>query len=210
MNVHEALAGGDRRSIGRATEVVAAVLAEPALLPALAEGLDHPDPLVRMRCADALEKVTARRWSALRPYKERLLSLLARSDQQEVRWHLAQMVPRLELSREEQHVAVAQLWRYLDDRSRIVRTCALQALADLAMREAALRPRVVALVEECIRSGSPAMQSRGRKLLTVFVVEHHGHEYSRPPHMMGAASCAKSSAKGMEVGLMTSIPMQDC
>ncbi len=53
------LQGGDRRSIGRSDEVVAQVLADPALLAPLAEGLLADDPLVRMRAADALEKVTA-------------------------------------------------------------------------------------------------------------------------------------------------------
>ncbi|NLS79136.1 MAG: hypothetical protein GXY76_17940, partial [Chloroflexi bacterium] len=41
------LQGGDRRSIGRSDEVVAQVLADPALLAPLAEGLLADDPLVR-------------------------------------------------------------------------------------------------------------------------------------------------------------------
>jgi len=52
------LTGGDRRSIGRTGEVVAAVLGEPSLFGVLLSGLWSSDPLVRMRAADALEKIT--------------------------------------------------------------------------------------------------------------------------------------------------------
>ena len=55
------LTGGDRRSIGRANEVVTAVLANPALLSELVPGLAHDDPLIRMRAADALAKVGEQR-----------------------------------------------------------------------------------------------------------------------------------------------------
>jgi hypothetical protein len=41
----------------------------------------------------------------------------------------------------------------------------MQALADLAEDDATLRPRVVRLLEDLTRTGSPAMKSRGRKLL---------------------------------------------
>jgi hypothetical protein len=54
---------------------------------------------------------------------------------------------------------------YLADNSKIVRTCTMQALADLAERNPALRQEVVPLLEELTITGSPAMQSRGRKLL---------------------------------------------
>jgi hypothetical protein len=92
-------------------------------------------------------------------------SLVARSEQQEVRWHVAQMLPRLNLSAAERETAVSILTTYLDDRSKIVKTFSMQALADLAATDASLRPQVTVLVEELTRTGSPAMQSRGRKLL---------------------------------------------
>jgi len=90
---------------------------------------------------------------------------VARIEQQEVRWHVAQMIPRLELSREERAVAVEILIHYSDDKSKIVKTFAMQALADLAEEHLDLRAQVVELLEELVQTGSPAMQSRGRKLL---------------------------------------------
>ena len=101
------LGGGDRRSIGRVDEVVAHVLAEPELFEALFDGLSVADPLVRMRAADAVEKITAKHADWLKPYKRRLLGPVAAIEQQEVRWHVAQLLPRLALTAKERSKAVA-------------------------------------------------------------------------------------------------------
>jgi len=75
------------------------------------------------------------------------------------------MIPRLELSEEERAVVVEILLDYLNDKSKIVKTFSMQALADLAEQDAGLRSQVIQLLEELTRTGSPAMKSRGRKLL---------------------------------------------
>jgi hypothetical protein len=64
------LAGGDRRSIGRSDEV----LADPSLFDVLFKGMLHEDPLVRMRAADAVEKITARHPEYLQPHKRQTTS----------------------------------------------------------------------------------------------------------------------------------------
>jgi hypothetical protein len=161
----EKLRGGDRRSIGRAGEVVEEVLTDPALLGVLIEGMLHEDPLVRMRAADAAEKVSARHPDWLKRHRRRLLRDAAAVEQQEVRWHVAQMIPRLPLGTDEEDEAVRILLGYLNDRSRIVKTFSMQALADLALRAPRLRTRVLPVLEELTRTGSAAMRSRGRKLL---------------------------------------------
>jgi hypothetical protein len=159
------LAGGDRRSIGRSDEVVAEVLANPAQFPLVFEGLLADDPLIRMRATDAVEKITVRHPDYLQPHKNHLLDQLARINQQEVRWHVAQMLPRLEWSEAERAQVVEVLLAYLNDASSIVKTFAMQALADLAEQDDRLRPQVIPLLEELTQTGSPAMQSRGKKLL---------------------------------------------
>ncbi len=159
------LTGGDRRSIGRSNEVVADVLDDPSLFDALFQGLTAADPLVRMRAADAVEKITAQRPDLLQPYHAALLNEVARSEQQEVRWHVAQMLPRLKVTAEARAHAVGILEGYLTDRSRIVQTFALQALADLAADEAGLKQYVTELLEYALATGSPAVQSRARRLL---------------------------------------------
>lgn len=154
--------------IGRSDEVAALVSGKPKLFPQLFIGLWSEDPLVRMRAVDAAEKVTRTSPRLLRPYKEELLGLLAESNQQEVRWHLAAMVPRLPLTaKEAQHVA-ARLYTYLEDRSSIVKTSALQGLCNLAQRHHSLRPGTLELLREAVRSGTAAMRARSRKLLAHF------------------------------------------
>jgi hypothetical protein len=44
-------------------------------------------------------------------------------------------------------------------------TFALQALTDLALVDDKLRPRMIRILREFVLSGSPAIKSRGRKLL---------------------------------------------
>ena len=90
---------------------------------------------------------------------------MAETEQQELRWHLAAMVPRLRLNAKERQIAISSLNRYLEDRSSIVRTFALQGLADLAQDDPSIRPEVIDVLREATRNGTPAMKARSRKLL---------------------------------------------
>jgi hypothetical protein len=118
-----------------------------------------------MRAADAAEKITVTRPKLLNPHKQELLGLLAEAEQIELRWHLALMVPRLSLTSPERQRAAASLQRYLEDRSSVVKTFALQGLADLARRDTSLRELAKQAVEESLRTGTAAMKARARKLL---------------------------------------------
>ena len=135
------------------------------LFAGLIAGLWSEDPLVRMRAADATEKVTRGNRELLRPYKKELLGLMIEAKQQELRWHLAVMVPRLLLNAKERQLATSLLNSYLEDRSSIVKTFALQGLFDLAQDDPGIRPRVVEILREATQTGTPAMKARSRKLL---------------------------------------------
>jgi HEAT repeat protein len=164
-NILLVLEGGDRRSTGRSDQVAAAVAKDPRLFPKLISGLWSHDPLVRMRAADAAEKVTRKNPELLTPHKKELLGLLTEATQQELRWHLAVMIPRLPLNAMERQLAISALNGYLEDRSSIVKTFALQGLAHLAQGDSSIRPGVVDLLREATRNGTPAMKARSRKLL---------------------------------------------
>lgn len=151
--------------IGRSAQVAAIVTGNPKRFPELIAGLWSAHPLVRMRAADAAEKVTRKRPELLQPYKQELLGLMTETLEQEMRWHLAAMVPRLLLGPKERQIAISSLNRYLEDRSSIVKTSALQGLADLARQEPGIRSRVVEILREATRSGTPAMKARSRRLL---------------------------------------------
>jgi hypothetical protein len=125
-NILQLLRGGDRRMIGRADQVAATVSKHPELFPELIAGLWATDPLICMRAADAVEKVTRTHSDLLQRYKTKLLALMGKAKQQELRWHLTLVVPRLRLSAKELKVAMTSLNDYLEDKSSIVKTCALQ------------------------------------------------------------------------------------
>lgn len=150
-------------------EVVAAALADPRLFGDLVEGMLVDDPLIRMRAADAVEKITADHPEYLRPYKQMILNRIAKIDQQEVRWHVAQLLSRLPLNRAERRRAVKILNDYLNNESRIVKTFAMQALADIAEQDSRLRPAIIRQLKRLTRTGSPAMKSRGRKLIAKLI-----------------------------------------
>jgi hypothetical protein len=161
----ELLKGGDRRSIGRSDQVATIVSNNLQLFPTLIVGLWSKDPLVRMRAADAAEKVTRTNPELLTPYRKEMLGLLGETKEQELRWHLALMVPRLALKSNERQRAMSSLNSYLQDESSIVKTFALQGLADLAHDDTNIRSTVIEILREATRSGTPAMKARSRKLL---------------------------------------------
>jgi hypothetical protein len=159
------LKGGDRRSIGRSNEVVAEVLASPELFGALFAGLSVGDPVIRARAADAVEKISVIHPEYLRPYRAKLVGEYARCEQKEVRWHVAQMLPRLRWNTREQQQVYDILTVYLRDSSSIVKTFAMQALADLTTQAPKLRPAVLRRLLDFTAHGTPAMRARGRKLI---------------------------------------------
>lgn len=165
-----ALRGGDKRSIGAANAVVAQVLEQaPAQrarsMSTLFDGMTGDDEIIAMRCADAAEKVSTMHPELLLPHKRVLLGPLARREQKEIRWHVAPMLARLVLTPAERRRALDILLGYTNDRSSIVKTLAMQALADLALHDASLRAEVLRHVDELVATGTPAMKARGRKLI---------------------------------------------
>ncbi|MGD0094933.1 MAG: hypothetical protein ABSB60_00445 [Terracidiphilus sp.] len=169
--------GSHRISSGRTAEVVELVRADPKRAGQLLECLWDEEPAVAMRAAGALEKLTRRNPSAPDPVRECLLAtlqrswkmplvgLLAEATENKLRWSLAATVPRLRLTRSECEQVAEMLKSCLEDRSSIVKTCALQGLADLARQNGSLLPEIIDLLRIHSRSGTPAMRARGRMLL---------------------------------------------
>ncbi len=157
--------GRHRLSCGRAAEIAGMVLERPRLASQLIECLWDEDSGVANRAADALERLTFHRPRLLDAWKAPLLGLLAEAAQNKLRWNLALIVPRLRLSVPECRRAASTLRSWLEDPSSIVKTLALQGLADLTAQDASLLPEVIDLLRILGRSGTPAMRARSRHLL---------------------------------------------
>ena len=130
------LAGGDLRSIGKSNSVVLKVRDQ--------DGFDelfkcqfYNDRIVVMRAADAIEKITIQHASYLTKYKSDLLKLCLTAKNKELKWHLALLVLRLNLSVEEIEVVWQLLsgWALDKQESKIVRVNAMQALYEISLRE---------------------------------------------------------------------------
>ena len=164
-NMLNKLRGGDRRSIGRSNEIMADINENPALFEKVFPGLHDHDPVIKARAADVIEKATRKMPDLLLNHKREIISLLKKETQQEVCWHIAQMIPRLKYTPKEAEFVIHALNNYLSHKSKIVRVSALEALTDLAQTNEGIRKEVGETIRCHTETGSPAVQARGRKLL---------------------------------------------
>jgi hypothetical protein len=78
------------------------------------------------------------------------------------------------LTEGEEGAVVNLLLSYTNDRSSIVKTMAMQALTDIALRNRRRIPEIRQHIEELSVIGTPAMKARSKKLLALFSQAHHG------------------------------------
>lgn len=159
------LTGGDPRSLEGVKAVVVRVLDDEDLLPELFDCVFSDDEVVRMRAADALEKVCVQQPDRLQPYVGRLLGEVAAIDQPSVRWHLAQMLGEISLGRDDRSRAVALLQENLvraDDW--IVINSSLSALVALARGDDELTPYVLQQLERFEQDPQKAVAKRASTL----------------------------------------------
>ncbi len=160
------LRGGPRSSLGRAPEVLEEVLADLSLFPLLFSGMLQEDPVLRMRCADVAEKASRRHPDLLLPFHKMLLDTLAAIDQQELRWHVAQMLGYVDWTPGQREKALEILAGWIrGEKSRIVRVMALQSLADLSQADPTARRRAGKLLKALARGKIPSLASRARNIL---------------------------------------------
>ncbi len=165
VGILDKLKGGDLRSIGRSEEVVEDILADPTLFTEVLEGLFCDDPVIRARSADALEKVSKKHPEYLKPHKMKLWEA-AKIEQQEVQWHVAQMMGYITLTKNEKDKAVRILSHWLDtNKSNIVRVMSLQTLADMAKDNDILKPIILEKIKKLLKNGTPSLTARAKKLL---------------------------------------------
>jgi len=173
--------GKGRIAKGRVEAVAALVTAQPGRAHRLMECLWDEDPGVANRAAHALELFTRERLACpieiLNEWKSPLLGLMAEARENKLCWHLALIVPRLTLDAAECRRATEVLRAWAEagaedspvagsrGGSSIVRTMAMQGMADLTRQHPGLLPEVFDLLRIHGRSGTPAMRARARILL---------------------------------------------
>jgi hypothetical protein len=160
------LAGGNPRTLGKAEETVAIVLANPRRLNELFECIFSTNEIVRMRAADALEKACRQQPSLFEPYVPRLLNEVSKIHQPSVQWHLAQILAEVPLERNERATAVRLLKGNLSQsKDWIVITCTMQSLVVFAQQDSRLRKWFVDVLRDFKTSEYKSIATRARKLL---------------------------------------------
>ena len=163
-------ADGKKNSLGRAPEVVTVVLADQSRLPELYDCLFAPDAWVRMRGADALEKVCREHPDWLVPYIGRMQTDLASSTQPSILWHMAQIYAQVPLSNAQKTAAIQWLKRQVatNEVDWIVAANTLETLVQFAKDGSVPKAEVKELLKVQQHHKSNAVVRRATKLLDTF------------------------------------------
>lgn len=108
--------GGHANSLGRVNEIIELVLNDKSRLDELYDCMFDDDAWVRMRAADALEKVCRTHPDWLLPYIDKFAKDLSTSSQPSIRWHLAQIYRRVSLTSEQKRFAIDWLKKLLSSK----------------------------------------------------------------------------------------------
>ena len=159
------LSVGPWHAEGFAGEVAEIVLRQPGRFDELFECLLSSDKGISKRASYALTLVCEQRPDLFQPYKEVLFDELVRQDKWFVRYRLCQILPQLKLNSSD-ITRAAELFQILTEDPRIALSVSgLQGLAELALLDPSLKDEVVWLIEQKMRSGTPGLRARGRRLL---------------------------------------------
>jgi hypothetical protein len=173
---------------GHAFDAAMLVLENPQMVGQIVACLWDEDDCIAGRAADALETVACESPWIVARFKEALLGLLAEAGPIKLRWHLALTVTGMKLSRSECRRVAEILNSWLDHTSSIVKTCAMQGLAELTLQDPSRKDDTIDLLRTLSRSGTPAMRARGRALVNQL-------EMGKRPTWVRAKQQARSAAR---------------
>lgn len=161
------------------------VLGDRARLGLLVACLVDDDPVVRMRGADALEKVCNREPRWLVPYLTFLLDQVSAIRQPSVQWHLAQILGQVPLTHEQRNRAVALLSRFLGESTDwLVLNHSLVAMAGLVRADPRLAPEFLRRLSALERDRVTSVAKRAARLrreVTASLQQEAGAD-QRPSH----------------------------
>jgi hypothetical protein len=160
-------AGGKKNSLGRVNEVITVVLQDKTRLQELYDCLMHQDAWVRMRAADALEKISRQHPDWLAPYVDRFATDLATSTQASIQWHLAQIYQQVPLNPAQKAHAITWLQQLLSTKEVdwIAASYAMDTLAGFTKDGAFSATSLSALLRIQAQHKSKAVVKRANKLL---------------------------------------------
>ncbi len=160
--------GGKTNSLGRASEVIEAVLQNKALLEELYQCMFDENSWTRMRAVDSLEKICRVHPEWLLPYLDRLQKDFAENTQPSIQWHIAQIYQQVELSPAQKKIAIDWLKHLLSspEVDWIVAANTMDTLAQFVRDGSVASLDFEALLNTQLKHKSPAVVKRANKYLS--------------------------------------------
>jgi hypothetical protein len=161
----EKLTGGTRTSVGAADEVIQVLLNDTDGLSAIYDLFLDEDPVVAMRSSYVAMKVAMLMPQSVSPFANDLVKNLHLYTQQEVRWHIPQLLVHVELTGAQKRKAyeVLMLWSETD-KSKIVGYYSLQTAADFAKTDDTLLQDFIPRLKKANMNGAKSIQNRCKKI----------------------------------------------
>ena len=159
------LSGGTRTSVGQAPAIIKQVARTPELLDEIYDLFLDQDPVVAMRSSYVAMKVAETDPESTWRFKKRVLRELPRYVQQEVRWHVPQLLIHMNLTPAERRKAYAAVMEWSEtDKSKIVAYYGLEAAAQFVEVDGALEADFVPRLRSLNQRGAASVSSRCRKI----------------------------------------------
>lgn len=159
------LKGGDLRGLEK-SQKLRSLISNQDQFDSLFSHLSNGDRKIVMRAADVIEKITAGYPSYLVSHKKQILALCAEAKDKELVWHLALLLPRIPLTRQESE----KVWELLSNwaihfkESKIVRVNSLQSLHDLCLKHSHYADKFKKIVSIIEKENIPSLNARIKKL----------------------------------------------
>jgi hypothetical protein len=159
------LSGGDLRSIGKVDSVISRIKNQSDF-DELFKCLFHQNRIVVMRAADAIEKIATKKTQYLTKHKRKIIKLFYVAENKELKWHLALIIPRLQLDNKELTTIWNGLTAWAKDKtnSRLVRVAAVQGLFEMVKQKNNLMTDLILTMNELERENISSINARIRNI----------------------------------------------
>jgi len=159
------LSGGDLRSTGQ-SDILAQTIFDQESFDRLFTLLFDDNRIIVMRAVDAIEKITLHHPEFLTTHKKEIIHLSESAFNKELVWHLALLIPRLQLTDKDFHkeYRIIKSWATNSNNSRIVRVNAVQALFEMIQQNNNLQKDFSQVLAAIQRENIPSINARIKKI----------------------------------------------
>ncbi len=164
-SLRDDLSGGTRISVGQAPAAIEQVARSPEILNEIYDLFLDDEPVVAMRSSYVAMNVAEADPESTWGHKKKVLRDLPRYVQQEVRWHIPQLLIHMNLTHTERRKAYGTVMEWSEtDKSKIVAYYGLEAAAQFAEVDETLKSDFVPRLRKLNQRGAASVSNRCRKI----------------------------------------------